>query len=174
MVGVMGTGDDSNPHLMETSRTLGRLIAEQGWVLLTGGRNCGVMKAANEGAKQVSDSLTVGILPDHQSTASPDVDVVIVTDMGNARNNINVLSSNIVVACGQAGAGTASEVALALKAGKQVILLAAPTLAKSYFRQLGKDLVFTAECPKEAVSLIKKLKFPVLESSSNLEPGSQT
>ncbi|HVN78910.1 MAG TPA: hypothetical protein VMW38_07925, partial [Terriglobia bacterium] len=124
--------------------------------------------------KQISGSLTIGILPDLQSTVSPDVDVVIVTDMGNARNNINVLSSNIVVACGQGGAGTASEVALALKAGKQVILLAAPSLAKSYFQDLGKDLAFVAECPQEAVSLIKKLKFPVLESSSNLEPGSQT
>ena len=42
------------------------------------------------------------------------VDLPIVTDLGNARNNINVLSSNVVIACGM-GLGTASEVALALK-----------------------------------------------------------
>ncbi len=174
VVGVMGSGDDRDPHLMETARTLGRLIAKQGWVLLSGGRDSGVMKAANEGAKQISGSLTIGILPDPQSTPSPDVDVVIVTDMGNARNNINVLSSHIVVACGQGGAGTASEIALALKAGKQVILLAAASLAKSYFQDLGKKQVFIAESPAEAVSLIKKYETRVLASSSDLEHEVQT
>lgn len=42
------------------------------------------------------------------------VDIPIVTGMGSARNNINALSSNVLVAVGM-GPGTASEVALALK-----------------------------------------------------------
>ena len=164
-MGVMGPADERDPHLMETFRSLGRLIAEHGWVLLSGGRDCGVMKAANEGAKQISGSLTVGILPDAQSTPSPNVDVVIVTDMGNARNNINVLSSDIVVACGQGGAGTASEIALALKAGKQVIFLAADSLVKAYFRKLAEKQIFVAESPKDAVSFIKKFETRVMASS---------
>ena len=42
--------------------------------------------------------------------------------MGSARNCINVLSSQVVVAC-PGGMGTLSEIALALKYSKPVILL---------------------------------------------------
>ncbi|MCH8054373.1 MAG: hypothetical protein IH895_09945, partial [Planctomycetes bacterium] len=65
----------------------------------------------------------IGILPDADtSRATPDLDYAIVTGMGDARNLINVLSSDVVIAC-TGGAGTMSEVALALKNGKRVILL---------------------------------------------------
>ncbi len=40
----------------------------------------------------------------------------------SARNNVNVLSSSVVVSVGM-GPGTASEVALAIKAGKHTVLL---------------------------------------------------
>ena len=46
------------------AKSLGELIARQGWVVLTGGRASGVMDAASEGAKSVPGSLTIGILPD--------------------------------------------------------------------------------------------------------------
>lgn len=150
----MGPGESADPDAIETARTLGCLIAEQGWVVLSGGRDCGIMKAVNEGAKQVAGSLTIGILPNRQARPSSDVDVVIVTDQGNGRNNINVLSSDIVVACGQGGAGTASEIALALKAGKKVILLGTSLLTESYFKSLGKNQILLAESAMEAVSLI--------------------
>jgi hypothetical protein len=42
--------------------------------------------------------------------------------MGSARNYINVLTSEVIVACGAGGAGTASEIALALKSNKFVVL----------------------------------------------------
>ena len=158
VVGVMGPGGICDQDVLETARVLGRLIAEQGWVLLSGGRDSGIMKTVNEGAKQVPGSLTVGILPSVRSGPSPDVDVVIVTDLGNARNNINVLSSDVVVAIGQGGAGTASEIALALKAGKKVILLGAPPLAKSYFQDLGKNQILLAESPAEAIALIRETR----------------
>jgi uncharacterized protein (TIGR00725 family) len=63
------------------------------------------MKAANYGAKEIDGSLTIGILPDRDADASPAVDVVIVTDMGQARNNIIVLSADAIIACGIDGAG---------------------------------------------------------------------
>jgi uncharacterized protein (TIGR00725 family) len=154
----MGPGEEIDQQTMEAARTLGRLIAEQGWVLLSGGRDSGVMKAVSEGAKQVPGSLTVGILPSVDTRPSPHLDILIITDMGNARNNVNVLSSDIVVAVGQGGAGTASEVALALKAGKKVILLGAHPLAQSFFQALKKKLVFVAQTPLEAISLIKTFR----------------
>src|SRR5947208_14196355 len=108
IVAVVGTGQETEPAI-SNARELGRLIAEHNWVLITGGRNAGVMQAANEGAKSVDGSLTVAILPKPETEISPDVDVAIVTDMGEARNNIIVLSADIVIACGVNDPGTATE-----------------------------------------------------------------
>jgi uncharacterized protein (TIGR00725 family) len=121
IIGIMGPGETATAQDLQNAYELGKNIAQQGWIVLTGGRNIGVMDAASKGAKSVN-GLTVGILPgrDHQDVSEA-VDIAIFTDMGNARNNINVLSSDVVIACGM-GAGTASEVALALKNQKKVIL----------------------------------------------------
>jgi uncharacterized protein (TIGR00725 family) len=59
VIGIIGSGSDLEPAI-SNAFALGRLIAENGWILITGGRNTGVMKAANQGAKEVGDSLTVG------------------------------------------------------------------------------------------------------------------
>lgn len=152
VIAVVGVGRDVEPAV-SNARKLGRLIAENGWVLITGGRNAGVMKAANEGAKEAG-GLTIGILPNADAEVSPAVDVAIVTDTGQARNNIIVLSADVVVACGVDGAGTASEVALALKNGKHVILLGASEEAKAFFRTVGNDRVRVAASPEEAVGTI--------------------
>lgn len=114
------------------------MIAERGWVVLTGGRPLGVMAAACAGAKEVPGSLTLGILPDSTGGVGADVDLAVFTGMGDARNAINVLTSDVVVACGVEGPGTASEVALALKAGKPVILLGASAEARSFFQTIGR------------------------------------
>ena len=154
VVGVMGQGESTSAEIMTRARELGRLIALEGWAVLSGGRDSGVMKAVNQGAKTVEGSLTVGILPDAQAAPSPDLDLVIVTEMHNARNNINVLSSDVIVAFAASGAGTVSEIALAIKAGKSVILLDADPLASEFFRNLGKHLVQIASTPFDAIQMI--------------------
>jgi uncharacterized protein (TIGR00725 family) len=121
IIGVMG-GGDVTADIIELAYRLGALIAREGWILLNGGRNAGVMAASAAGAK-AQGGITVGILPDAQNEGvCPDIDIPIRTEMGNARNCINVLSSDVVVAC-PGGAGTLSEVALALKSERPVILL---------------------------------------------------
>jgi uncharacterized protein (TIGR00725 family) len=157
IVGVMGPGDKADEAALTNARTLGKLIAEEHWVVLSGGRDAGVMKAVNEGAKLVLGSLTVGILPTASCKPSPNVDIVIVTEMHNARNNINVLSSDVVVACGRGGSGTVSEIALALKAGKTVVLMGADLATNTFFQDLGKNKVITVETPSEAIEEIKQL-----------------
>ena len=84
------------------------------------------------------------------------MDVAIVTEMGNARNNICVLSSQVIVACGLGGSGTVSEVALALKAGKEVVLLGATPVEEKFFKNLGGRLVFTVQTPEDAINVILK------------------
>lgn len=155
LIGVMGPGEQATAGQIAVAYALGKALAEQGWVVLTGGRNAGVMTAACQGA-QAAGGITVGILPGadvaHLSAA---VDIPIVTDLGNARNNINVLSSQVVVACGL-GAGTAAEVALALKAGKPVILMQVGPETREFFQQFSQRPIVLAETVTVAIEHIHK------------------
>lgn len=156
VVGVMGPGKSASKETLASAFELGRLIALEGWVLLTGGRNAGVMDAACKGAKE-ADGLVIGILPGVDLHGmSESVDIPIMTGMGQARNNINVLSSRVVFACG-VGAGTASEVALALKAGKKVILLECSQEGIVFFESLAKENVSVVSQPHEAIAITKTL-----------------
>jgi uncharacterized protein (TIGR00725 family) len=160
-VGIMGAGEPSESNLAY-ARRLGTLAAQRGWIVLTGGRPAGVMAAACAGAKLVPGSLTLGILPGVAGAVAPGVDVAVFTGMGDARNAINVLTSDVVVACGVEGPGTASEVALALKAGKPVVLVDASRSSGNFFsglRQCGR--LYQVSEPLEAIELIEtKLGFP--------------
>jgi uncharacterized protein (TIGR00725 family) len=157
VVGVMGPGDDATLEAEQSAELLGELIAREGWVLLTGGRDAGVMRAAGRGAKKVAGSFVVGILPNETAPADPLLDLAIVTNMNEARNAINVLSSDVVVACG-GGSGTASEIALALKSGKSVILLKSSDAASTFFRELAAERVFMARSPHEAIDRIHAVR----------------
>jgi len=117
----MGGSKFVNPDDEKYAYLIGKMIAKEGWVLLNGGRPSGVMESSAKGAKE-NGGITVGILPTDQSDwASPYIDIPIVTGMGFARNVINILSSDIIVAL-PGSAGTISEIALALNHGKKVIL----------------------------------------------------
>ena len=154
----MGVGEKATSNDLENAYKLGQLIAQQGWILLTGGRKAGVMNAASEGAKSVG-GLTVGILPGKDSQGiSEAVDIAIFTDMGNARNNINVLSSDVIIACG-IGAGTASEIALAVKNGKQVILLNEDETSKVFFKNISPDNINIVENVEEAISKVRLIVY---------------
>jgi uncharacterized protein (TIGR00725 family) len=156
IVGVMGPGDSAGANDLENARRLGTLLAREGLVVLCGGRGEGVMDAVCRGARDAG-GLTVGVLPgDDPDDASGAVDIVIVTGMGSARNAINVLSSDLVIACGM-GAGTASEIALAIKAGRDVILLGGHAKGNAFFRALGKKQVTVARDPDEAVAVARRL-----------------
>lgn len=119
IIGVMG-GSVVNEAGRKLAYHLGSLIAANGWVLLNGGRDCGVMAASAEGAS-AAGGLVVGVLPgDDLDGVAADVDVAIPTGMGDARNVVNILASRVVVAL-PGGAGTISEVAHALKADRPVV-----------------------------------------------------
>lgn len=121
IVGVMG-GSEADPQTLDHAYQIGRQIAEHGWVLLSGGRPTGVMDASARGCREAG-GLSVGVLfDDAQELASEHLDLVLPTGMGAGRNIINVLSSDVVVACRGSG-GTLSEIALALRFERPVILL---------------------------------------------------
>lgn len=157
VIGVMGAGEPE-PATLEAAHRLGRLAAEAGWAVLTGGRPVGVMEAACAGAKAVPGSLTIGILPTGpEGPVSVHVDVAIFTGLGDARNAVNVLSSDVVVACGVEGPGTASEVALALKAGRPTVLLRPTPTAAAFFRAVaGRGVIYEVATPEAAIVLIEQ------------------
>ena len=140
VAGIMGAAE-AGPERLADAERLGELLAAQGWVVLTGGRPFGVMEAASRGAKRVAGSLTIGVLPTAEEVPSTFVDVAIRTDLGQGRNNVNVLSSDVVFACGIEGPGTASEVALAIKNGRPVVLVAPSEAALAFFAELGAGRV---------------------------------
>jgi uncharacterized protein (TIGR00725 family) len=121
IVGVMG-GSVADENTTAGARELGRLIAQNGWVLVSGGRPTGVMQASVSGARDAG-GLTVGVLYDEdRDNGAEGLDIVLPSGMGAGRNIINVLSSDVVVACRGTG-GTLSEIALALRFDRPVVLL---------------------------------------------------
>jgi uncharacterized protein (TIGR00725 family) len=138
---------------------LGTAVAREGWILLTGGRRSGVMDAASRGAKTVRGSITLGILPGEfgDDDVSDAVDIAVFTNMGDARNAVNVQSSDVVVACGAATPGTLSEVALALKSRKHVVLIGANDRAQEFLKTSGGERVHVVPDAAAAIAQIKQL-----------------
>lgn len=150
----MGPGEGATPEDNELAFDLGKAVAEKGWVVLTGGRSFGVMDAAMKGARE-SNGLTIGVLPnDNGVNASDHAEIKILTGMGSARNAVNVLSSHILVVIGMA-AGTASEVALALKSNKKVILLNQDEITIRFFKNIGTYKVMIAASIEETIRMIE-------------------
>ena len=122
IIGVMGASECAR-SVEELAEQVGRLIARRGAVLLSGGRG-GVMAASARGAMEAG-GLTVGILKGPRRDGckvNPYIQIAIRTGLGEARNWVNVSASDVLIAIA-GGWGTLSEIALAKKIGKPVILL---------------------------------------------------
>ena len=156
LIGVLGPGEGAGQKEMDDATLIGELVAKAGWCVLTGGRVAGVMGAAAKGSR-AAGGITVGILPTPDSLgASPAVDIVLATGLGEARNAVIALSANACVVCGM-NAGTASEVALAIRAKKPVILLRADEVTAKFFRMLDSEVVRTAMSAGEAIEMLRGL-----------------
>ena len=121
---------------------VGRLLAERGCVVVTGGLD-EVMAAAHRGAK-AAGGTTIAILPGESRVgANAWADHTVVTGIGHARNLAVAASGDAVIAIG-GSFGTVSEIAFALRLGRPVVALeGAPRV----------EGVVTAETPSEAVEL---------------------
>lgn len=150
-IGVMGPASCS-PEVYELARKVGSLIARKGAILISGGRS-GVMEASARGAREAG-GITVGILPGNNAAdANPYIDIPIVTDLGNARNIINVLTSQAIIAIHGAH-GTLSEIALAMKCRVPIVGLQ----TWSMISPEGETAPITsADSPEEAVEAALKL-----------------
>ncbi len=157
IIGIMGSGKETAHE--QLAYLLGRLVAERGYALLTGG-GAGVMEAASRGAAEAG-GLVIGILPNdrphhplYPGYPNAHVHVPIYTGMGEARNAINVNSSDVVI-CLPGGAGTLSEVALALKRGKHVVAVNWPELVLP--PECPGDLLHRASGAEEAMQMVEEV-----------------
>jgi len=151
---VIGSALIRDKKTEELCERLGFLLAKNGYIVICGGRS-GVMEAVCRGAKQ-GGGITVGILPDKGQSANPYLDIVIPTGMGNARNAILVLCSHIVIAVG-GELGTLSEISLALKEGKKVMVLKTEEgISTKIARILKGHNISIYETPEEILQAITK------------------
>ena len=120
-VAVVGPGAEAREVDLERAREVGRLLAERGALVLTGGLG-GVMAAAAEGAA-AAGGTTVALLPgsDRAEAGAPHT-VVLPTGLGELRNGLLVRAADAVVAVGCSW-GTLSEVALARRTDVPLVLL---------------------------------------------------
>jgi uncharacterized protein (TIGR00725 family) len=124
-IAVVGPGDaDAGQHAV--AEEVGRLLAEAGAIVVTGGHS-GVMEAASKGARDAGGT-TLGILPGvDRGEANQWVTVAVPTGMGEARNALVVRAADALVAVGGAW-GTLSEIAFARRLGRPVVALQTWTL----------------------------------------------
>jgi uncharacterized protein (TIGR00725 family) len=116
-VAVIGSGREHEPQAEE----VGRLLAERGCTVVTGGLG-GVMAAAARGAKSVGGT-TIGVLPgERRDEANEWIDHVVVTGIGHARNLAVAASGDAVIAVG-GNWGTLAEIGFASRLGRRVVVL---------------------------------------------------
>jgi uncharacterized protein (TIGR00725 family) len=137
-VSVIGSGVEWE----EAAEEVGRLLAEHGCTVVTGGLG-EVMAAAHRGAK-AAGGTTIAILPgERHDAANAWADHVIVTGIGHARNLEVAASGHAVIAVG-GGWGTLAEIAFARILGRPVVAIRGAPLAE------GAEI---ADTPAEAVEL---------------------
>jgi uncharacterized protein (TIGR00725 family) len=135
-VSVIGSGSEHEAAAAE----VGRLLAERGCTVVTGGLG-EVMEAALRGARDAGGA-TLAIVPgEHPDEANDHAEHVVATGVGHARNLAVAASGDAVIAVGGSW-GTLAEIAFALRLGRPVVILE-PGLAV--------DGVARAASPREAV-----------------------
>jgi uncharacterized protein (TIGR00725 family) len=116
-VAVIGSGREHEARAEE----VGRLLAERGCTVVTGGLG-EVMAAAARGAKS-ADGTTIGILPgESRAEANEWIDHAVVTGIGHARNLAVAASGDAVIAIGGSW-GTLAEIGFAMRLGRRVVVL---------------------------------------------------
>jgi len=155
IIGIMGPSKAEEQDLINAYE-IGKYCAKHGYVTLTGGLKYGVMDESLKGAKD-GGGLTVGIMPtEDKSKYSEYVDIAIVTTMSEGRNYIEMWTSDIVVVCG-ISIGTSTEVSLAIKPGKKIILVDSYEEAITFYKKLAPNQIYVAKGYEEAIKIMEEI-----------------
>ncbi|GCD90530.1 TIGR00725 family protein [Nocardioides sp. LS1] len=120
-VAVVGPADAVTPDDHQYAEEVGRLLAEAGAVVLTGGHH-GVMSSAARGATGAG-GVAIGLLPGlDRNEGSTSHTFLLPTGLGELRNGLLVRAADAVVSVGCSW-GTLSEIALARRTGVPLALI---------------------------------------------------
>jgi uncharacterized protein (TIGR00725 family) len=120
-VAVVGPADGARPADLAAAERVGRLLAERGAVLLTGGHH-GVMQAAARGCRDAGGT-SIGLMPGlDRAEGTPEHTFLLPTGLGELRNGLLVRAADAVVGVGCSW-GTLSEIALARRTGVPLVLV---------------------------------------------------
>jgi len=123
VIAVIGSGEGVDDATLALASTVGRLVAERGATLVTGGRG-GIMEAASRGASEAG-GLVLGVLPGTDADdANAWVDVAIPTGLGFAMRNVITIRSADAVIMISGEVGTLAEAVLAYQHGKPLVAVA--------------------------------------------------
>lgn len=159
---ILVIGYSSNhctPKAFELAYKVGREIARQEAVLLTGGLG-GVMEAASKGAHE-ENGLVVSIIPhDEKPKANKYSDIIIATGIGQARNFVTAYSADAVIIVG-GGVGTIIEACIAYLKSKTIVAIrgsgeVADKLINTYLDDRKLVKIVGADSPEEAVKVALK------------------
>ncbi len=148
VVSVIGPSECSEWEA-QAAEIVGKLLASNDVTVICGGRG-GVMEAVCRGAQEAG-GVTIGILPGFAvEEGNRFLTISIPTGLGEVRNAIVARAGQAVIAIG-GRFGTLSEIAFALKMGKQVVGLRTwdPLYADG-----SRTPIQTVETPEEAVELV--------------------
>jgi uncharacterized protein (TIGR00725 family) len=168
-IAVLGSGIESHD---EAGAEIGALLAELGVNLLTGAGG-GVMTSVSRAftASPRTAGICIGIVPcaseEDRATPKPGypnpfVELPIYTHLpfsgergqhDLSRNHINVLSAQAIIAL-PGGAGTASEVELALRYRKPIVIYARDISAVTHFSPMARRVTVIAEVRRFVVDYI--------------------
>ena len=155
---VIGYSDDNCGQLpLSVAYQTGRLIAQRGAVLVTGGMG-GVMREASHGAHDAG-GIVLGITPHRDSSmANEYCSVVVPTGIGLMRDFVNVHSADGVIIVG-GGVGTLSEMCAAYMYNKPMVAVRgtggmADRFAGQYLDHCKKQIVQSVSSPQDAVDAV--------------------
>ncbi len=120
-VSCPGHGAAATEHVLELAELVGRELAVSGATVLCGGLG-GAMDALASGVRSAGGTC-VGLLPGtDRDGASPALSLALPTGLGQGRNAVLSAAGDALIAVGR-GYGTLSEIALALRLGRPVVVL---------------------------------------------------
>jgi uncharacterized protein (TIGR00725 family) len=167
--------DPVPPPALRAGEDVGRLLAQHGAVVVTGGLS-GVMEAVSRGAK-MAGGLVIGILPGFDKRdANAYVDVAITTGMGWMRNTLVVRAADAVIMI-SGGIGTLNELTVAYEDKPTVILEGTGGWADrireiayqgKHLDEAGINELRYAKTPADAVELALSLA-PMAERGKTIE-----
>ncbi|MBM3209694.1 TIGR00725 family protein [Candidatus Shapirobacteria bacterium] len=160
-IGVIGPAKGEYPKSKKLGRSIsgvaeniGELLSKENVIVITGGGG-GVMEAVSRGAKR-KNGITVGTPGRNRKSSNKYIDIEILTPIDTGDFLFaGILSSDAIIAI-PGGAGTLSEVCLAYRYKKPIIILRGfnknyDKLINNYLDESKSVLIEGAKTPEEAV-----------------------